>query len=172
MVVRVLALLLMRVFDKQFRQAMVPEMPVPRLQMMPTFVGWFTNKEKPRKEEVFRFHYMVTADRHVWAFKKGDPKLRIGALEMFGSLLLAKFLVKDDGAVTLPNLEIPWSPTTKSTECILDAEPEHPQIAHSPHADGDASSAPSGKSSAGSFAHEARPEHMGGFANTSKFFRL
>ena len=149
MVVRVLALLLMRVFDKQFRQASPllqhPSgmMPLPRLQMMPMLAAGSPTRRSPARR---RSSGYTTRPR---AFEKGDPKLRIGALEMFGPLLLAKFLVKDDGAVTVPNLEIPWSPTTKSRECILDAEPEHPQFAHSPHADGDASSAPSGMSSAG-----------------------
>ena len=79
--------------------------------------GWFSNKEKPQKEDLW-FHYKVAPDKHVWAFEKGDPQFRISTFEMFGSLLLAKFLVmKDDGSI--PNLRIPWSRTIRgmSTPC-------------------------------------------------------
>ena len=62
--------------------------------------------DSPSKSEVFWFHYQITAENHPWAFDKGCPKKRIAALEMFGTLILAHFLM-DKAPAFIPNLRLP-----------------------------------------------------------------
>ena len=62
--------------------------------------------DAPSKSEVFWFHYQITAENHPWAFDKGCPKKRIAALEMFGTLILAHFLM-DKAPAFIPNLRLP-----------------------------------------------------------------
>ncbi|OLP89218.1 hypothetical protein AK812_SmicGene29368 [Symbiodinium microadriaticum] len=68
--------------------------------------GWLFNVASPNKSEVFWFHYQVTPEDHPWVFDKGCPKKRIAALEMFGTLVLAHFLMEKAPAF-IPNLRIP-----------------------------------------------------------------
>eukprot|EP00439_Symbiodinium_sp_Y106_P066478 s2883_g10.t2 len=68
--------------------------------------GWLSNVDSPSKSEVFWFHYQITAENHPWAFNKGCPKKRIAALEMFGTLILAHFLM-DKAPAFIPNLRLP-----------------------------------------------------------------
>ncbi|OLP97488.1 Centrosomal protein of 104 kDa [Symbiodinium microadriaticum] len=68
--------------------------------------GWLSNLEPPARQDVFWFHYQVKEHVHPWAFDKGCPKQRIAALEMFGTLLLAHFLIEKAPAY-VPNLGIP-----------------------------------------------------------------
>ena len=104
---------------------------------MPTWAaGSLTRKSLPR--EVFWFHYKVTFGQACWAFEKGDPKLRIGTLEMFGSSLLATFLVQ-------------------LGERLLHAEPEDPEAGHGLHAHGDASSTSWSGLAAGAVPREEEP---------------
>ena len=115
MIVRLFASLLLRMFEGQHRQAS-PFAPVSTWhgasdasasETGAVFLGgWLSHLDNPQKKEVFWFHYQITPEKHPWAFEKGDPKRKIGDLEMFGSLLLAKFLILKDNA-RVPNLRIP-----------------------------------------------------------------
>ncbi|CAE7402536.1 ppsC, partial [Symbiodinium microadriaticum] len=80
-------------------------MLVPLIMAAP-LCGWLSNAASPSKSEVFWFHYQVTPEDHPWAFDKGCPKKRIAALEMFGTLVLAHFLMEKAPAF-IPNLRIP-----------------------------------------------------------------
>ena len=51
--------------------------------------GWCANKMEPEKKEVYWFHKHIHVEEYPWAFKNGDPKRRIAALEMLGTLFLS-----------------------------------------------------------------------------------
>ena len=59
-----------------------------------TIGGWFSDQPHPNKQEVYWFLLDLDSTCHPWAFDKGDPKLRIAAMELFGSLLLFRHLVQ------------------------------------------------------------------------------
>ena len=59
--------------------------------------GWCSASPNPTKDSVLWFHYAITADKHPWAFKDGNPQKRIAALELLGTLLLCKHLVTQQG---------------------------------------------------------------------------
>ena len=59
--------------------------------------GWCSASPNPTKDTVLWFHYAITADKHPWAFKDGNPQKRIAALELLGTLLLCKHLVTQQG---------------------------------------------------------------------------
>ena len=44
--------------------------------------GWCSTKMEPEKKEVYWFHEQIHVEEYPWAFKNGDPKRRIAALEM------------------------------------------------------------------------------------------
>ena len=48
---------------------------------------------QPEKSAVFWFHKQI----HQWAFKDGDPKRRIAALEMLGTLFLCNMILMHQG---------------------------------------------------------------------------
>ena len=48
--------------------------------------GWCSNTVEPDKKEVYWFHEQIHVEEYPWAFKNGDPKRRIAALEMLGTL--------------------------------------------------------------------------------------
>ena len=50
--------------------------------------GWCSNTVEPDKKEVYWFHEQIHVEEYPWAFKNGDPKRRIAALEMLGTLPL------------------------------------------------------------------------------------
>ena len=56
--------------------------------------GWLSGDVVPDKASVWWFQYLLTRDKHPWAFKDGDPQRRIAAAELFGSLLLVTLLVQ------------------------------------------------------------------------------
>ena len=108
--IRALASLLLSLSQQRFRQASpiwsgASDASAPDHGL--AYVGgWLSNLEPPAKQDVFWFHYQVKEDVHPWAFDKGCPKQRIAALEMFGTLLLAHFLM-EKAAAYVPNLGIP-----------------------------------------------------------------
>jgi hypothetical protein len=63
-----------------------------------TIGGWYTpaapGASDPQPHEVDWFLLDVDPLHHPWAFDKGDPQLRIAALELYGSLLLFHFLLQ------------------------------------------------------------------------------
>ena len=113
--IRALASLLLSLFDQRLRQAS-PYAPLAIWSGASdasasddgnAYVGgWLSNVDSPSKSEVFWFHYQITAENHPWAFDKGCPKKRIAALEMFGTLILAHFLM-DKAPAFIPNLRLP-----------------------------------------------------------------
>ena len=72
-----------------------------------TVGGWFSDKPHPEKHEVFWFLVDMDPATHPWAFDKGDPKLRIAAMELFGSLLLFRHLVQRQETATKAALYVP-----------------------------------------------------------------
>ena len=57
--------------------------------------------ENPTKADVLWFQLWIDPTIHSWAFKDGDPTARIGALEMFGTLLLTSLLLRHQGSGTI-----------------------------------------------------------------------
>ena len=46
------------------------------------------------KDQVHWFHFEITEAQFPWASKKGDPKKRIAAIELFGTLILTCCILK------------------------------------------------------------------------------
>ena len=121
--IRALSALLLSLFDLKFRQAS-PYAPLAiwsgasdasASDYGSAFVGgWLSNAASPSKSEVFWFHCQVTPEDHPWAFDRGCPKKRIAALEMFGTLVLAHFLMEKAPAF-IPNLRIPLVSDSQGT---------------------------------------------------------
>ena len=59
--------------------------------------GWCANKMEPEKKEVYWFHEQIHVEEYPWAFKSGDPKRRIAALEMLGTLFLCNMILTHQG---------------------------------------------------------------------------
>ena len=55
--------------------------------------GWCSNKVEPERKEVYWFHKQIHVEEYPWAFKNGDPKRRIAALEMLGTLFLCNMIL-------------------------------------------------------------------------------
>ena len=55
--------------------------------------GWCSNTVEPDKKEVYWFHEQIHVEEYPWAFKNGDPKRRIAALEMLGTLFLCNMIL-------------------------------------------------------------------------------
>jgi len=72
-----------------------------------TIGGWFSEKQNPEQQEVYWFLLDLDSDQHPWAFDKGDPKLRIAAMELFGSLLLFRHLVQRQETAAKTALYVP-----------------------------------------------------------------
>ena len=113
--VRLLAVLLKELFTKPYRQLS------PYLAKSPwwgcsdasasdegkAFIGgWISNHPAPLKDQVHWFHFEITEAQFPWAFKKGDPKKRIAAIELFGTLLLTCCILKYQH-LTAPSVRIP-----------------------------------------------------------------
>ena len=105
-VVRMLASLLKELFTHPFEQysPFLPKSPwwgrsdASASRTGEAYVGgWCSASPNPTKDTVLWFHYAITADKHPWAFKDGNPQKRIAALELLGTLLLCKHLVTQQG---------------------------------------------------------------------------
>ena len=59
----------------------------------PVIGGWWSSAEHPMKGEVAWFREEIPATEQ-WARKNGDPQLRIAALELMGTLVLYKLIMK------------------------------------------------------------------------------
>ena len=107
--VRYLAHLMLSVLDSD----LVPVFPDSKLEVAwgasdagasdskATVGGWFSFKPNPKQSEVFWYAYSLTPSSAPWAFDKVSPKRRISALELLGTILLAKFSAKRLGARAL-----------------------------------------------------------------------
>ena len=62
--------------------------------------GWCSNKVEPEKKEVYWFHEQIHVEEYPWAFKNGDPKRRIAALEMLGTLFLCNMILTHQGPLS------------------------------------------------------------------------
>ena len=62
--------------------------------------GWCSNKVEPDKKEVYWFHEQIHVEEYPWAFKNGDPKRRIAALEMLGTLFLCNMILTHQGPLS------------------------------------------------------------------------
>ena len=62
--------------------------------------GWCSNKMEPEKKEVYWFHEQIHVEEYPWAFKNGDPKRRIAALEMLGTLFLCNMILTHQGPLS------------------------------------------------------------------------
>ena len=52
------------------------------------------------KKEVYWFHEQIHVEEYPWAFKHGDPKRRIAALEMLGTLFLCNMILTHQGPLS------------------------------------------------------------------------
>ena len=52
------------------------------------------------KKEVYWFHEQIHVEEYPWAFKNGDPKRRIAALEMLGTLFLCNMILTHQGPLS------------------------------------------------------------------------
>ena len=64
--------------------------------------GWCSNTVEPDKKEVYWFHEQIHVEEYPWAFKNGDPKRRIAALEMLGTLFLCNMILTHQGPLPTP----------------------------------------------------------------------
>ena len=62
--------------------------------------GWCSNTVEPDKKEVYWFHEQIHVEEYPWAFKNGDPKRRIAALEMLGTLFLCNMILTHQGPLS------------------------------------------------------------------------
>ena len=62
--------------------------------------GWCANKMEPEKKEVYWFHEQIHVEEYLWAFKNGDPKRRIAALQMLGTLFLCNMILTHQGPLS------------------------------------------------------------------------
>ena len=60
-------------------------------------------QREPDKSAVFWFHEQIHQEEYPWAFKDGDPKRRIAALEMLGTLFLCNMILTHQG----PRVRLP-----------------------------------------------------------------
>ena len=61
---------------------------------------WCSNTVEPDKKEVYWFHEQIHVEEYPWAFKNGDPKRRIAALEMLGTLFLCNMILTHQGPLS------------------------------------------------------------------------
>ena len=75
--------------------------------------GWCSNTVEPDKKEVYWFHGQIHVEEYPWAFKNGDPKRRIAALEMLGTLFLCNMILTHQAPrssrVRLPGSKKPYT---------------------------------------------------------------
>lgn len=108
-VVRLLALLLRHLFTTPYKQ-LSPYLPKGKwwgcsdasasASGQAYIGGWISDEETPSKTKVLWFHHQITKDQFPWAFKKGDPKKRIAALELLGTLVLCHIILDCQGTST------------------------------------------------------------------------
>jgi hypothetical protein len=72
-----------------------------------TIGGWFCDTAAPGAEKITRqgvhwFAFDANPSDHPWAFDKGDPQLRIAALELYGSLVLFKLMAAQSQSEQVP----------------------------------------------------------------------
>jgi hypothetical protein len=56
--------------------------------------GWFSDKQNPDKAEVWWFMEEATQKEHPWAFSRGSPQRRNSSLELYGTIILVKLILK------------------------------------------------------------------------------
>ena len=54
--------------------------------------GWFSDQPNPVQQDVWWFVYELDSDKAPWAFNKISPKRKIAALELLGSVILARLM--------------------------------------------------------------------------------
>ena len=59
--------------------------------------GRCCNMVEPEKTEVYWFHEQIHKEEYPWALKDGDPRRRIAALEMLGTLFLHNMILIQQG---------------------------------------------------------------------------
>ena len=69
-----------------------------------TIGGWYSTHPAPAKHEVHWFYMDIDQTKHPWAYDRGSPKLRIAAIELYGTMILMKHIVSHstDMSITLP----------------------------------------------------------------------
>ena len=77
--------------------------------------GWCSNKVEPEKKEVYWFHEQIHVEEYPWAFKNGDPKRRIAALEMLGTLFLCNMILTHQGPLSSRGSDSRWAVTIRAT---------------------------------------------------------
>ena len=56
------------------------------------YVGGWYGTANPTKADAHWFYTPITAGEHPWAYERGDPKLHIAAIELYGTLLLYRHI--------------------------------------------------------------------------------
>eukprot|EP00438_Fugacium_kawagutii_P031297 Skav201235 [mRNA] locus=scaffold4162:245363:246304:- [translate_table: standard] len=107
--VRLLALLLQHLFTRPYKQ-LSPYLPkstwwgcsdASASSEGQAFIGgWLSSQPDPGKDTVWWFHMEITPQEFPWAFKEGDPKKRIAALELFATLILCHSMLDHQGHTT------------------------------------------------------------------------
>eukprot|EP00438_Fugacium_kawagutii_P032056 Skav228740 [mRNA] locus=scaffold655:292925:297411:- [translate_table: standard] len=107
--VRLLALLLQHLFTRPYKQ-LSPYLPkstwwgcsdASASSEGQAFIGgWLSSQPDPGKDTVWWFHMEITPQEFRWAFKEGDPKKRIAALELFATLILCHSMLDHQGHTT------------------------------------------------------------------------
>ena len=82
--------------------------------------GWCSNKVEPEKKEVYWFHEQIHVEECPWAFKNGDLKRRIAALEMLGTLFLCNMILTHQGP---PGSDSRWAVTIRAQGRALSVTP-------------------------------------------------
>ena len=70
--------------------------------------GWLSDQSEPTKDQVWWFMLPVSRTEHKWAFSKGKPQRLIAALELYGSLILLKAIIKKAKS-HIVNFRIPFA---------------------------------------------------------------
>ena len=57
-----------------------------------TIGGWYSNLKNPQKDQVHWFFMAITPESHQWAYEKLTPQQSISAIELYGTMMLTKYL--------------------------------------------------------------------------------
>lgn len=113
--VRLLALLMKELFTTPYRQ-LSPYLPKSQWwgcsdasasDTGEAYIGgWLSDSQLPARHSVYWFRFQIFQSQFPWAFKDGNPKKRIAALELLGTLVLAHCILRLQGktasAVRIP----------------------------------------------------------------------
>ena len=65
-----------------------------------TVGGWYCEHHNPQKHQVHWFYLPITKNTHPWAYEKLTPQQSISAIELYGTMLLTKYLTMGNADMT------------------------------------------------------------------------